>query len=252
MMKKLLTIILISAAGVTGSYAQCTPDISCIPSGTTYGICPDSATGMAMGTVGVAYNQVMSMKVPSTSAGFSTGLPFAVPVTSIKVDSVTGLAPGLSYVCSPAGCTFPGGTNGCILISGTPTAVWNQQVTVYATATVSLAGPQLVPQTNSQYRSIVNAPAGIEMLDMSKFDVKQNMPNPFSSSTEIQFSSVTPETVEFSVFNMLGSVVYSKTIKAEKGANTITLDASVFPEGIYMYSLKNGSKTITKRMIVTK
>jgi len=54
------------------------------------------------------------------------------------------------------------------------------------------------------------------------------------------------------VFNMLGSVVYTKSIRAEKGINTIELDGSVFPQGIYMYSLKNGDKTITKRMIVTK
>ncbi len=250
MMKKLLSVILISAAGLSGAYAQCTPDISCIPASTHYGICPDSATGIAAGTVGVPYTQRLSMKVPTDGSDF--GYPTAT-IVSIDINSVDSLAPGLSYTCVPAGCSFPGGSNGCILITGTPTTVWNKTIVVHATAHATIFGiPASLPQTNSQYKSVVNAATGIEALDLEKFDVAQNKPNPFSFSSEINFSSVTPETVEFRVFNMLGSVVYSKTIKAEKGVNTIVLDAAAFPEGIYMYSLKNSSKTITKRMIVTK
>ena len=54
MIKKLLFTFALGTAVAFTSLAQiCTPNVSCIPSGTTYGICPDSATGMAIGTVGV-------------------------------------------------------------------------------------------------------------------------------------------------------------------------------------------------------
>ncbi|MDF2436317.1 MAG: hypothetical protein K0Q95_693 [Bacteroidota bacterium] len=248
-MKKTL-LSLFTAALLGGSaFAQCTPNVSCIPSGQTYGICPDSATGMAIGTVGTAYTQVMSMKVPADGTDF--GYP-GVPITNITITSVDSLAPGLSYVCSPSGCVFPGNSQGCILISGTPTTPWNHQVIVNATASATFGGfPVSIPQANKQYRSIVLAVAGIESMDLTKFEVSQNSPNPFSSKTEINFTSPTPNEVELKVFNMLGAVVFSKSIKADKGLNAYELDATSFSPGIYVYSVKNGDKTVTKRMIVS-
>jgi len=249
MMKKLLSFFLIASTGSV--FAQiCTPNISCIPAGTNYGICPDSATGLAPGVVGVAYNQVLSMKVPANGADF--GYPTAM-ITSIDITSVDSLAPGLSYACAPTGCSFPGNSNGCIVVSGTPTMVWNHQIIVNAMAHATIFGvPVSLPQTNEQYRSIVTGPTGIESLDLTKFDVSQNLPNPFTGKTTINFSSVAPADVDFKVYNMVGAVVFKNTFKAEKGANTITIDANSFAPGVYMYSVKNGDKTITKRMIVSK
>lgn len=242
-----VTVSLISASSIA---QVCTPNTSCIPAGQTYGICPDSATGMAQGTVGVPYTQVMSMKVPADGTDF--GYP-GVPITSITITSVDSLAPGLTYQCAPSSCSFPGNSQGCILISGTPTTVWNKQVIVNATATANLFGsPVSIPQSNTQYRSIVVSAVGIETLDLTKFEVNQNVPNPFSTKTEISFSSVNNSEVEFKVFNMLGAVVYSKTFKAEKGMNKFEVDGATFSSGIYVYSMKNGDRTITKRMIVSE
>jgi hypothetical protein len=249
MMKKLLLVFTaVSSLLISDSFAQCTANVSCIPANKTYGICPDSTTGMAPGIVGVPYTQVMSMMVPANGTDF--GYPSAT-ITSIDIVSVDSLAPGLTYVCSPSNCSFPGNSNHCILISGTPTQVWNHQVIVNAMAHATIFGvPASLPQTNKQYRSVVTSPLGIESLDLSNFDVKQNSPNPFDFKTQIEFSSTTVDEVEFKVFNMLGAIVYSKKIKADKGINTIELDATNFPSGIYVYSVKNGDRTITKRMIV--
>ena len=127
-------------------------------------------------------------------------------------------------------------------------------VTVYATAhgyVISPTFPVNVAKTNKQYRSIVMAPAGIETLDLTKFDVNQNSPNPFSDYTEIRFSSVSPANVQFKVYNMLGAVIYDKVMAAEKGANIIKIADHSFAPGIYIYSVSNGDKTITKKMIVS-
>jgi hypothetical protein len=250
MIKNLLsTFLFVASVGIASMNAQCVPNVSCVPAGKTYGICPDSATGMAIGTVGVAYTQVMSMMVPPDGTDFGT--PSAT-IVSIDIVSVDSLAPGLSYVCSPSGCSFPGNSNGCILITGTPTMAWNHTVTVNAMANATVFGFPVPPQaqTNKQYRSIVNAPAGVESLDMSKFDVDQNSPNPFSESTEIHFSSVSTSNIDFKVFNILGDVVYDSQFKSDKGVNTIKIGANSFAPGVYIYSITNGDKTITKRMIV--
>lgn len=250
MIKKLLFTFAVGTSLAFTSLAQiCIPNVSCIPAGTTYGICPDSATGLAIGTVGVPYTQVMSMMVPPDGSDF--GQPLAT-IVSIDITSVDSLAPGLSYSCAPSGCSFPGNSSGCILITGTPTSVWNHQVTVNAMAYATVFGfPASLPQTNQQYRSIVVAPTGVETLDLNKFDVDQNSPNPFSESSEIRFSTVNNGTVDFKVFNMLGAVIFDSNYKTTKGVNTIKIEANSFAPGVYIYSITNGDKTITKRMIVS-
>ncbi len=249
MIKKILVSLLFSAT-IAISYSQCTPNVSCIPAGKTYGICPDSTDGIAIGTVGVPYTQTISMMVPATGADFGYA---AANISSIVIDGVDSLAPGLNYVCSPANCSFPGNSSHCIFISGTPTQVWNHQIIVNATANATIGFvPFSMPQTNKQYRSIVLASGnGIETLDLTKFSVDQNTPNPFTDNTEIRFSSVSISNVEFKVYNLLGSVVYNNKFKAEKGVNSIKVEGNLFASGVYMYSLTNGDKTITKRMIVS-
>ncbi|MCX6296066.1 MAG: T9SS type A sorting domain-containing protein [Bacteroidetes bacterium] len=252
MIKKLLaSFVLFSSVGISSSFAQCTPDVSCIPVSSTYGICPDSTTGLASGTVGVPYNQVVSMKVPADPSGF--GAPPGTGLTSIDIVGVDSLAPGLSYTCVPASCSFPAATNGCILISGTPSVVWNHQIIVHAMGHLTLpilGTPFTQGIDNKQYRSIVLAPAGIETLDLTKFDVDQNSPNPFSENTEIRFSSITNSQVEFKVYNLLGAVIFDNRYAASKGVNSIRIEANSFSPGVYIYSITNGDKTITKRMIV--
>ncbi len=159
MIKKLFSAaLLIFTAGIINSYAQCTPNISCIPQGTDYGICPDSATGIATGIVGVPYSQALSIKTPPTAAHWGT--PSAT-IDSLVVTGVDSLAPGLTYVCVPSRSFVPG--SGCILISGTPTQAWHHTIVVHITPHVYAFFTHLTatPTTNTQYRSIVYLPAPI-------------------------------------------------------------------------------------------
>lgn len=249
MIKKLLSIF--AVAGASALSAQvCVPNVSCLPGSATYGVCPDSATGLAVGTVGVPYTETVSFKIPTDGTDF--GYPSAT-VVSINITGVDSLAPGLIYQCAPGSCVFPGGSNGCILISGTPTTPWNKQVIVKADAHGTIFGvPLTLPQENKQYRSIVLPASGIADLDLTKFDVQQNAPNPFADKTEIHFSVVADSQIEFKVYNLLGAVVYNNKFDAQKGVNTIKIDANSFAPGVYIYTVKNGNTTITKRMVVSE
>ena len=246
--------MLVASFGSTKSVAQiCVPDISCVPGTETYGVCPDSTTGLAIGTVGVPYSQVVSMKVPADPSEF--GAPSGTGLTSIEIGSVDSLAPGLTYACVPSSCNFPASSNGCILISGTPTVAWNKQVIVHGIAHLTLpiiGTPFTQAKDNTQYRSVVMDPASIGTLDLTKFDVDQNSPNPFNESSEIRFSTTDNSNIEFKVFNMLGAVIFDKNYKTVKGVNIIKIEANSFAPGVYIYSVKNGDKTITKRMVVAK
>ena len=95
----------------------CTPDTQY----TSSGLHPDSATGLDSATLGVYYEEVITVVVPADTVISPGPPPIIIPIDSLVMTNVTGLPPGLTYGCEPPSCHWPGGTTGCILISGTPT-----------------------------------------------------------------------------------------------------------------------------------
>src|SRR5688572_14836194 len=186
MFKRLLTIVhvLLFAGASSNSFAQRTPDLSI----TIPGIYPDSATGLPSGTVGIPYSEVIQAKVLTDTT--LNGLP--VVITSITISAVTGLPPGLSYACNPANCIFPGGSNGCILLSGTPTAAGTFNINVDVSVAGTIFGIPAPPQTSSiDYYVInidVNSGVGNDLANL-KFDLLQNKPNPAVNYTDVSFTS---------------------------------------------------------------
>jgi hypothetical protein len=281
MMKKLLfALFLTSAFGITETFAQasCTPDLTCLGTATE-GICPDSTTGIPPASIGSTYNTTVSVRIPAvyTYMGTTYNLTHFV-ITNVDVDTTTGgsgtyvplSAIGLTYLGSggnsPSGgasgvsgvtmtqhCYWAAPGSACVIVSGTPTKQGTFPIRIKSQIRTLVfgSGVWIPAPDNTDYRMIVMPPAGVESMNAAKFEVRQNNPNPFSSVSKIEFTSQNPADVEFKVFNMLGSVVYSKTIRADKGLNSYDLDASSFSPGIYVYSMKNGDKTITKRMIVS-
>lgn len=280
MIKKLLfAFLLASTFGITESRAQasCTPNLSCLGTATE-GICPDSTTGIPPAIISTPYNTTVSVKIPSvyTYMGTTYNLTHFV-ITNVDIDTSaagTGTyvplsAIGLSYLGSggntPAGATGVSGLtmtqhcywtapgSACVVVSGTPNKAGTFPIRIKSQIrTVIFGGGIWIPAPdNTDYRMVVTSPTGVESLSALKFDVLQNNPNPFNSVSKIEYTSESATEIDFKIFNMLGSVVYSKAIKAEKGINSFELDASSFSPGIYVYSMKNGDKTITKRMIVS-
>jgi hypothetical protein len=280
MMKKLLSLCFTGMVCIANSFGQasCTPSFSCLSGTATEGICPDSATGIPAGTMGIAYTTSLSIKIPAsyTYSGTTYNLTH-LGVTEVTIDtSAAGSGTyvplssiGLNYVGNGVNTlgsstnipsftmtnycywTAPGGA--CVIVSGTPNKSGTFPIKITSQVRVNLGfGFAWFPAPdNTDYKMVVANTAGIETLDLNKFEVKQNTPNPFNFKSEIAFSSLNSTDVDFKVYNMLGKVMLSKTFKAEKGSNTISLDASSFSPGIYVYSIKNGDKTITKRMIVS-
>jgi hypothetical protein len=92
--------------------------------------------------------------------------------------------------------------------------------------------------------------SGVESLDMNRFSVAQNAPNPFTGKTTISYTVLNGSEVAFAVYNVLGELVKEVHYSASQGVNTIELDARELNTGIYFYTLSNGKETISKRMVV--
>ncbi len=90
------------------------------------------------------------------------------------------------------------------------------------------------------------------------FALKQNYPNPFNPATDISFTMDNASDVSLTIFNMLGQKV--KVLEnAYLAAGTHTyrwngrdqLGQSV-STGVYLYTLTDGKKSITKKMALMK
>jgi len=75
-------------------------------------------------------------------------------------------------------------------------------------------------------------------------------PNPFTNSTKISYTSTTTNEVFFTVKNVLGKTVFKKTIKIVKGKNSIPFYKDNLPSGMYIYSIQDKKKIISKRLVI--
>lgn len=86
----------------------------------------------------------------------------------------------------------------------------------------------------------------------TKFELEQNIPNPFNSQTLIRFSLPEDCEFDFNVYNSLGERVYTETRKAKRGSYIIEFNAGAMPSGVYLYELKAGSNIARKKMTLVK
>ena len=92
----------------------------------------------------------------------------------------------------------------------------------------------------------------------AKFELAQNFPNPFNPTTDITFSIDRAANVDLSIYNMLGQKVRTLTTGSKvAGTHVLRWDGrdesgSSVSTGIYLYTLTDGSTSITKKMALMK
>jgi hypothetical protein len=90
------------------------------------------------------------------------------------------------------------------------------------------------------------------------FTLHQNYPNPFNPTTDISFTLNKESEVTLTIFNMLGQQVKELT-SGLKPAGNYTLQwngsdnmGARVSSGIYLYTLNDGSRSHTKKMVLMK
>lgn len=80
----------------------------------------------------------------------------------------------------------------------------------------------------------------------------QNSPNPFSSTTKINFFLPEPSEVSFEFFNSnIETIKKIEDVEYPAGKNEITFNAENLPAGIYFYRIRVGKFVDVKKMIIT-
>jgi len=94
---------------------------------------------------------------------------------------------------------------------------------------------------------------GEELSVVSDFNLEQNYPNPFNPSTSIKFSVPSSEFVTLKVYDVLGNEI-TTLVNEQKAPGTyeVRFDAGNLASGMYVYSLKAGNFTQTRKLLLMK
>ncbi len=86
-----------------------------------------------------------------------------------------------------------------------------------------------------------------------EFQLEQNYPNPFNPSTKISFTLPEEAITELKVYNILGEeIALLANGEMKEGKHEVTFNASKLCSGIYFYSLKAGTYSATKKMLLLR
>jgi hypothetical protein len=220
------------------------------------GVYPDSATNFAQGYAGQPYSQLITIIIPQDTQVLQPPFPPMNWDSTVMVN-MQGLPPGFTYSCWNVGpgnqsrCSWRGNTKGCAIITGNPTINDTGTYNLTINTRHYLGGstnPINYPIT--YYKIKINAPSSVAENNSSLFELLQNYPNPVNDRTDIYFSSGRNLVVELKIFNVVGTEVGTYRQKAKTGSNKFSVDTKDLPSGVYLYSLSNGEKTLTRRMVV--
>ena len=89
-----------------------------------------------------------------------------------------------------------------------------------------------------------------ELVDSRSFKSLGTYPNPFNNSSNIHFGYDKNTEVLFSVYDVLGNLVFTERIKSVIGHNEYIFERGSLESGIYTYTLFNGEKVISKNIII--
>lgn len=255
-MKHLFTLAsaLFFTAALSG---QCTINQSVFNGPNDYGIVPDTIVNLPTAFVGVGYTTDLQVHViQDTITALGT-----FPVSQATIDSVAGLPAGFTYLPNPANGIMPGGSYGCIAVTGTatngqevggPAANGIYPIIVYSTVTVVIFNiPTEFPTTFVGYRLKIEQPNALPAIEQLRFSVNQPAPNPSDLRTDFRFTAPNNGQVEFKLYNMLGAEVVRQTIDADKGSNRFQLETATLPAGVYMYSFRSGNTVVTRRLTIS-
>ncbi len=88
---------------------------------------------------------------------------------------------------------------------------------------------------------------------VSNFSLEQNYPNPFNPSTQINYTVAEKSNVTLKVFDVLGTEVATLVnSNQDAGVYDVNFDASSLASGMYIYTLKAGNFTSSKKMMLLK
>jgi hypothetical protein len=74
------------------------------------------------------------------------------------------------------------------------------------------------------------------------------VPQPASANANLQFSLQQSQQTQISIFDLMGKLLYTQTIWANAGINTVPLDLSAYASGLYLLQISNMDGSVTAKL----
>lgn len=163
-------------------------------------------------------------------------------------DPVPGMLVGGPHSGQQDGCPYPSNLRAlsyldswCSYSTNEVAINWNAPL-AYLSGAIEFFKSQ---EVSTSLREPTSLPNGIRL--------EQNYPNPFNPATIIRFELHEHGFVELTVHDTLGRRV-AELVRGEisAGIHSVEFDASQIPSGVYIYSLRDGYTSISKKLLVLK
>ncbi len=266
-MQKLLLTLSFAVLACSISVAQdCMPDET-LPD-TIIGVAPLpfeadlNPTGGINDTacVNEPFEFVLTLIVPNTF----TFVGQELPLNSIDLGAegaISNLPAGLDYACNPPTCIFQADTTGCVILYGTVSdtaGVYDLQIagivrTAVADLPLSFPNPAIAPGNYFLHVREEGQCTPSSTRDLAALGVVASArPNPTSGFTQIAISSPISGNFDFIVSDLLGQQVYRKRIDVVVGENTFDFDGSNLAAGMYVYTIRDGMRQLSDKLIINR
>ena len=244
-MKKIYLTFTFLGIALSPLFGQvCTPDNSITKSG-VYPEQPDTAYADQ------AYDfsfQILSIK---DTAVVYLGQNITADIDSVKVDAVIGLPDNFEYACNPSRCAFTYKAVGCINLKGNPTAdqvgVYDIKIatTAYASASLGIGPPLKLPvaDTTEGYQLVIKGDGSASIFE-NHLSAVNVYPNPSSNGVFMLHANTPITSIE--VFDTKAQKV---NFTRHHKNNTLVLDLSDTPHGIYVLKMDVDNKQVVKRIV---
>jgi hypothetical protein len=233
-MKKSLLILFMVASFLFKGFGQCEPDtLYTLP-----GIYPDSATGFPPAYATYEYNLVITAVIPADTLF----LGMRRNIDSIGIFTIIGLPEGFEALPNSPSGYWPGGSSGCLLITGTPT---HEQVGEYPLQFVLYGYAELIPfpiafeLTYYSLNILDSIYAGVRAPMVQEINNLTLSPNPFSESFTLHFNSITNTMFDLQIFDLNGRLLFAEPIHTNQGMNNFVIDRTLLRSGVYFCRLTN-------------
>ncbi len=243
---KILFLLAIGMVAGLALYGQCTPDPTCVDDDEKPGqFCP---LELPNGVVNILYDETVTVIPPGIYPVEGYG---DVTILYIKIDTVENIPTGIHYT-SNADILYPG-TAYCIQLNGTPTEAGKDTLDIYITAMVDVLGGIEVPVVDDTSIVItIQETVGIAPEEETGFRVFQNVPNPFSELTRLDYYIPFDDRIELNVYNVLGVLVHQESEVVPPGEHSFRFDGKGLQPGTYFYRVESSEISISGKLVKSR
>lgn len=203
---------------------------------------------------------VFTLVVPETFTFVGQQLPL-ISIDLGAEGAITNLPNGIDYACNPPTCIFPADTTGCVILYGTvndTAGVYDLQIagivrTALADLPLSFPNAQIAPGNYFLHVKEEGQCAPSATRDLSELGVNAMVrPNPTTGFAQILVNSPIRGNYDFLVSDLMGKQVHRERISIAPGENTYDFDGSKLPVGMYIYTITDGERQLSNKLIISR